>query len=84
MSTYDDLDGLDIDRQEADYELAELNRLGALTSSLQKRGICVHGWTQGATPEHRPDLMPDKVECLRCHKIATQKELDSDYRRYLA
>ena len=35
-------------------------------AALRKAGICTHGATQGHTEKYRPDLAPNKVECLDC------------------
>ena len=64
--------------QDADFEMAELQRVGNLASALRKRGICTHGWLQGP---------PGKqvTTCLHCGKeFASSEEAFQEGRRLLA
>ena len=44
--------------QDADFEMRDLQSVASRVSKLRKRGICVHGWTQG-----QPN---GSVKCLDC------------------
>ena len=50
----------------ADIEQAAFAAEAARAAALRKAGICTHGATQGYSEKYRPDLAPDRVECLEC------------------
>lgn len=65
--------------QDADLEMAELEAAGARSAALRARGICDHGWRQGARGANDPatahDLEGKRVDavipdghdlCLHC------------------
>jgi hypothetical protein len=60
---------------DADLEYAQLLNSAAHESALRKIGICTHGWRR-ATAD-------GKQECLHCHKISTEQELDDERREAL-
>ena len=58
---------------DADYEMAELERQGNIIGHLRKKGICLHGWIMA--PDNKP------VVCLYCDKQWPDKEsFDEEYR----
>ena len=52
-----------------DILMRELEATAAIARKLEASGRCTHGFTQGASPNYRPDLAPGEVECLDCHRI---------------
>ena len=77
-----DEDGYSMEREQADFDQAELTRLGERAAALRRRGVCVHGWRQGFT-EHMPEeyrgrILPGYALCLHCGKIDTVAALDAE------
>lgn len=58
MTEFED-DDIPTGYRDADIEQAQYEAIGRRLSSLQKRGICSHGWMQG--PPGKPVLT-----CLDC------------------
>ena len=52
--------------RDADIQRAAFEAEAAHAAALRKAGICTHGATQAYTEKYRPDLAPDRVECLAC------------------
>ena len=52
--------------RDADIERAASEAKAARAAALREAGSCTHGATQGYTEKYRPDLAPDRVECLEC------------------
>lgn len=50
--------------QDADIEQAAAYAEGARVAAIEARGICTHGWVQGANPTHAPELQPGQIRCL--------------------
>lgn len=63
---------------DADILQSELERLGNKQAALRRKGICAHGWRQGYTPTHRPDLKPGQTQCLDCGEVSTDATLDEE------
>lgn len=59
---------------DADIEQAQLEEAARHESALKRKGICAHGWRQGYTPRHRPDLKPGQVQCLDCKRVFDSEE----------
>jgi hypothetical protein len=65
---------------DADIETAQLEETARHESALHRKGICTHGWRQGYTPTHRPDLKPGQIQCLDCKVIFNSEEEANDAR----
>ena len=52
--------------RDADIERAASEAEAARAAAVREAGSCTHGATQGYTEKYRPDLAPDRVECLEC------------------
>jgi len=67
--------------QDADFEQAELERAGARSSALRKRGICDHGWTAPADPSAYHVGKPYKVVCNHCGAVFADSDAHMAARR---
>jgi hypothetical protein len=84
---WEDDDGYDMEREEADFQQYQLEELGRRIRLLEKRGICVHGWGQRYSkhmdPKYRGKVFPGQFLCLNCGKVMTEEEWQAERERLL-
>ena len=54
--------------RDADVEMAGLEAIGRRVAALRKRGICAHGWVQGA-PGSAANFDASPVTCHECGAV---------------
>jgi hypothetical protein len=52
--------------RDGDIRQATIEAEATHAVALRSAGICTHGATQGYSEQYRPDLAPDRIECLCC------------------
>lgn len=68
--------------QDADLEMAEMQRVGNVITKLERKGICVHSSRKEMTL-NKGDHLEYLDHCMECGKIAPRDELDAVLQDYI-